>query len=108
MNRPFILEKMNVTYAADIITYTLSNSYSLNPDIGKPLNIQHTGNKYCLDCGKKIKKTFFQGFCFPCFQSSPYASECIIRPELCQAHLGLGRNKEWEEMHHNQPHLECH
>ena len=31
--------------------------------------------------------------------------KCIIRPELCEAHLGKGRDVEWEESHHNQPHF---
>jgi hypothetical protein len=43
--------------------------------------------------------------CFNCFQSAPEASECILRPELCRAHLGEGRDVAWEEAHHNQPHI---
>ncbi len=104
MTTPFILEKMKVVNMQPI-TYTLPNGWQLSQSIGQKITIRHTGNKQCLDCGRKIKKTFFQGFCFPCFQSSPQTSECIIRPELCQAHLGLGRDKEWEEKYHNQPHV---
>ena len=40
-----------------------------------------------------------------CFQNAPEASPCIIKPELCEAHLGKGRDIEWEEKHHNQPHF---
>jgi hypothetical protein len=108
MGSPFILEKMHVTNRqpdTTTITYTLSNGQCLNDFLNQKIHIYHTGNKQCLVCGRKIKKTFFQGFCFPCFQSSPQASECIIRPKLCQAHLGLGRDKAWEEQHHNQPHI---
>ena len=36
---------------------------------------------------------------------SPQNSECIIRPELCRAHLGEGRNPDWEKEHHLQPHI---
>jgi hypothetical protein len=28
-----------------------------------------------------------------------------LRPELCRAHLGEGRDLEWEEANHNQPHI---
>ena len=31
-------------------------------------------------------------------------SECIIRPELCEAHLGKGRDPEWERENHLVPH----
>ena len=37
--------------------------------------------------------------------SAPEASPCILKPELCQAHLGIGRDIEFEEKHHNKPHI---
>ena len=37
--------------------------------------------------------------------NAPESAECIIRPELCRAHLGEGRDPEWEEKHHNKPHI---
>ena len=37
--------------------------------------------------------------------SAPEASPCILKPELCQAHLGIGRDLEYEEKNHNQPHV---
>ena len=43
----------------------------------------------------KIKKSFFNGFCYPCYISSPEASPCILRPELCEAHE-KGRDVDWE------------
>jgi hypothetical protein len=36
--------------------------------------------------------------------SSPMNSDCIIRPELCEAHLGKGRDVAWEEKNHLVPH----
>ena len=73
--------------------------------VGKEISIQFCQAIYCCVCGQKIKKSFFQGFCYPCFQSSAEASECIIRPELCRAHLGCGRDVEWEKRNHDQPHF---
>ena len=32
------------------------------------------------------------------------AAECIINPELCRAHLGEGRDVEWEKRNHDTPH----
>lgn len=73
--------------------------------LGENIHLQFTGNIYCISCGRKTKKSFAQGFCFPCFRDSPHNSECIIRPELCKGHLGEGRDPEWEEQNHNQPHV---
>ena len=37
--------------------------------------------------------------------SSPEASPCILRPELCEAHEKKGRDVDWEVRHHFQPHI---
>ena len=76
----------------------------MNQWIGKHIQFHFNGNIYCLDCGQRTKKSFNQGFCFTCFQNSPMSSECIIKPELCRAHLGEGRDMEWEREHHLKDH----
>ena len=85
--------------------YTEEGLVLLNDFIGKEITIEFSGNIYCKSCGKKTKKSFSQGFCYPCFRSAPEASPCIIRPELCEAHLNKGRDVEWEQHYHNQPHV---
>jgi hypothetical protein len=77
----------------------------LNNFIEKNLKLEWSGQIQCSSCAKIIQKSFGEGFCYTCFISAPEASECIIRPELCRAHLGQGRNVEWEERNHNQPHV---
>jgi len=54
---------------------------------------------YCVACGRKTSKSFAQGFCYPCFLSAPETSECILRPELCQAQDGIARDMDWAENH---------
>ena len=54
---------------------------------------------HCDKCGNKTNKSFFQGFCYPCFVSAPESSECILKPELCQAHEGISRDMEWSKRH---------
>ena len=101
------IRKMKTEYA-NPIQYTLNigdEVVDMNARIGKPIHIKWTGQINCVACGNNIKKAFGQGFCFPCFRDSPMNSECIIRPELCEAHLGKGRDPEWEEKYHNQPHV---
>ncbi|HBH07763.1 MAG TPA: DUF2797 domain-containing protein [Flavobacteriales bacterium] len=100
------LRKMTTTIGNPIQYFTDSEKhYLLNNIIGKEVVLTHTSNKECIVCGKSIKKTYGQGFCYPCFQNAPENSECIIKPELCEGHLGKGRDPEWEQKHHNQPHV---
>lgn len=73
--------------------------------IGKPLRIRFTGARTCEVCGKRVKKFYGQGLCYPCLVSAPEASECIVRPELCQAHVGGGRDPQWEKNHHYTEHF---
>lgn len=84
---------------------SLSEELYMNDLVGKEISLTWTGRINCTSCGKVTKKSFGQGFCYSCFSSAPEAAECILRPELCRAHLGEGRDPEWEEKHHNQPHV---
>ncbi len=100
------IRKMNTEYKRPI-RYFLEGeggALSLNPLIGETIHIRFDGEIRCVVCGKRIKKTFAQGSCYDCFRNAPENSECIIRPELCRAHLGEGRDPAWEERHHNCPH----
>lgn len=87
------------------ITYRLSADIIANDYLGKELIMEATQKIFCKNCGKKTKKSFAQGFCFVCFSTAPQNADCILRPELCLAHLGQGRNPEWEQDHHFQPHV---
>lgn len=102
-----ILKKL-IASDGDPIQYRLHTDEGLvllNDFIGKEIRIEFSGNIYCKSCGRQTKKSFSQGFCYPCFRSAPEASPCIIRPELCEAHLNKGRDAEWEQTYHNQPHV---
>jgi len=83
----------------DPIKYTLpigDQLIEMNPLIGHTVQFTFNGEIRCIRCDRKTKKSFAQGFCFPCMRDAPEASECIIRPELCLAHEGKGRDPEWE------------
>ncbi|HMC97311.1 MAG TPA: DUF2797 domain-containing protein [Flavobacteriales bacterium] len=81
------------------------DALELAPFIGSTFTVRATGVLSCVSCGKQVKKLFAQGFCYPCFASAPETSECIVRPELCRAHLGEGRDAEWERAHHHTDHV---
>lgn len=73
--------------------------------ISKEFTLRFTGLLTCSVCGREVKKFYGQGFCYPCFMNAPEASPCIIRPELCRAHEGVGRDVQWELDHHMQEHV---
>lgn len=101
------ITKMDTQFE-DPIQYKLKfhdGSIDLNSYLGKEVLFEFTGQINCCICNKVIKKTFGEGFCFDCFSTSAAASPCILHPELCQAHLGLGRDPIYEQNNHNQPHL---
>ena len=104
----FDLRKMSASIKEDQIFYswkTPEGKIEINEWLGKKIEIKYDGIIHCVDCGKLTKKSFGQGFCYTCFMASPLNSPCIIRPELCEAHLGKGRDIEWEEKHHNRTHF---
>jgi hypothetical protein len=92
----------------DEVKYSLhfeQGTIEMNDFINQHVQLSWNGYIFCSSCAKKIKKTFGDGFCYTCFTTAPEATECTIRPELCRAHLGEGRDVEWEERNHNQPHI---
>lgn len=100
------LHKM-ITRHESPVKYVLQQNASelcLNDYIGKQISFRFLNEIICTACGRKTSKSFFQGFCYPCFKNAPEAAECIVNPELCRAHLGEGRDVEWEERNHNQGH----
>ena len=105
---PVVLTPENsVDYSLQLFDSTTQKEQllPLNQLIGKTISFNFNGNIICKKCGKKTKTSFNQGFCYTCFKDAPESAECIIRPELCRAHLGEGRDPEWEIKNHNQPHF---
>lgn len=99
--------KMHTALEDGVVKYQLplsGNLIDMSALIGESIKMEFDGVINCIDCGRKTKKSFSQGFCYPCFQDSPLNSPCIIKPELCEGHLGKGRDVEWEQKHHVQPH----
>ncbi|MBG90733.1 MAG: hypothetical protein CL521_02835 [Actinobacteria bacterium] len=71
--------------------------------VGQEIRIQFEGKITCTKCDRAIKKTY-DGYCYPCWRDAPETAPCVIRPELCEAHLQKGKDPEWEVRNHDQPH----
>jgi hypothetical protein len=80
-------------------------SVLLNPYLGKTITLSYQGKVNCLYCGRVTKKSFNQGYCFPCSQTLARCDFCIVRPEKCHYHLGSCREPEWAASHCFIPHI---
>jgi Protein of unknown function (DUF2797) len=69
----------------------------LNPLIGKPIKLVYTGKISCVHCGRATKKSFNQGYCYPCFISLAQCDMCIMKPETCHYSAGTCREPAWGE-----------
>jgi hypothetical protein len=101
------LEKME-TALTDSVQYTLRFDdavVDMNSCIGKPFSIRYLGKIRCVGCGTLLNKAYGQGFCYNCLQVSPLASDCIMNPEKCKAHLGVSRDMAWSQGHCLTPHI---
>jgi hypothetical protein len=72
-----------------------NQSIALNPLIGKPVKLIYTGHIFCVHCNRSIKKTFNQGYCYPCFISLAQCDMCILKPETCHYAAGTCREPDW-------------
>ncbi len=67
----------------------------LNDLLGRKLSMQYHGEIHCCHCGRKTKKSFSQGFCYPCFKKLPQCDTCIMSPEKCHYDQGTCRDAAW-------------
>lgn len=78
---------------------------ALNSLLGASLMLKHTGEIHCIHCGRATRKSFNQGYCYPCFISLAQCDLCIVRPEQCHFEAGTCREPEWAQGHCMQDHI---
>lgn len=107
MENKIILKKLRAEFTNPVTYYfpDMNTEINLNQLLGKTINIAFTGNIFCLGCHKKIPKSYGQGYCYQCFTTLPENEECVLRPELCRAHLGIARNMEYARLHCLNDHI---
>ena len=77
---------------------------AMNEQIGGALRLRYTGAIHCIECGRKTRKSFSQGYCYPCFKSLAECDLCIMKPETCHFAQGTCRDEEWAKSHCMQDH----
>ena len=73
--------------------------------LGEQVEIEWTGQIYCVSCGTKTNKSFSQGHCFRCFKTKASCDLCIMKPETCHYHLGTCREEDFAQQVCFQPHI---
>jgi hypothetical protein len=102
-----VLLKMQAIFGEEVRYFlTLgTDDIEMNELLGKKVSFEYRDTIHCIRCGKVTRKSFAQGYCYPCFTTAPETSECVLRPELCQAHEGISRDMKWSEGHCLQDHI---
>lgn len=75
------------------------NSIDMNALIGKHIELVSQGEIRCVNCDKKTKKSFNQGYCYRCLITLAQCDSCMIKPEKCHYHEGTCREPEWGKAH---------
>ncbi len=81
------------------------DAYPLNEYIGQSVTLRHLGTIECLECGRASKKSFSQGYCYPCFKKLAQCDLCIVSPERCHFDQGTCRDADFAANFCMQPHI---
>lgn len=96
------------TLSGNPVSYGLllnNESVDLGPLVGRDVTLTYSGKIFCINCGKKTKKSYSQGFCFPCTIKLAECDLCILRPETCHYDKGTCREPAWGEENCLKPHV---
>ena len=77
------IRKMQVTLESPV-QYVLpigKGTVQMNDLLGQHLMLRYVGRIECVGCGRTTRKSFNQGYCFPCFRRLAECDLCILRPE---------------------------
>ena len=79
----------------------------LNGLLGARIELRLAGAIACVACGRRIPRTFGEGYCYPCFTTLAEADQCIVKPHLCHYHdvNNPCRDNEFALAHCFQPHM---
>ena len=101
------LHKMHTQLVDGKAQYELTlngDALAMHEYIGRTLHIEFLDEIHCVACGRLTKKSFQNGYCFPCTQRLAQCDLCIVKPERCHHHLGTCREPEWGDQHCMQAH----
>ena len=71
--------------------------HGLNALIGQSLRLEFLGSINCTHCSRLTKKSFGQGYCWPCFSKLAQCDSCMMSPEKCHYDAGTCREPDWAQ-----------
>jgi len=89
-------------FPENVVQYLLplgTEKIDMNKLLGTPFHMEYLKHIHCIRCGRETRKSFSQGYCYPCFSTAPETEECVLRPELCRAHEGVARDMNYARNH---------
>ncbi|MBA5248428.1 MAG: DUF2797 domain-containing protein [Gammaproteobacteria bacterium] len=98
MQKTGYIQKMHTALDGDNAIYRLpigAGFVDMNALIGQEISLHFNGEIRCSNCGAKTKKSYSQGFCYPCCRDLARCDLCIMKPETCHHHLGTCREPLW-------------
>lgn len=102
------IDQSQIVSGQEDINYKLIFSdqvVDMNSLVGKTVKLIHSGKIFCSHCKKQIKKSYAEGFCYPCSMKLASCDLCILKPELCHYDQGTCREPSWGEEHCLKPHI---
>ena len=102
------IKKMQTSIDKGVAKYALpigDKLLVLDDIIGKDIKLVFNGNISCMNCGRFSKKSYSQGFCYPCARRLACCDLCIMRPHTCHYHLNTCRQPQWGLDNCFQPHI---
>jgi hypothetical protein len=102
------INKMQTTLVDGVANYQLpigDDLVPMNDLVGKYITLEFNGQINCCYCGVLTKKSYSQGYCYPCAQNLARCDLCIMKPETCHHHLGTCREPDWGLDYCFSPHI---
>ncbi|MDC9714744.1 MAG: DUF2797 domain-containing protein [Gammaproteobacteria bacterium] len=92
------IQKMHTTLEEGNAIYQLpigNEMVAMNALVGQEISLTFNGAITCSNCGSITKKSYSQGYCYPCCRDLARCDLCIMKPETCHHHLGTCREPLW-------------
>ncbi len=65
--------------------------------LGSRLRVRFLGEIQCQHCGRSTRKSYSQGYCYPCFKKLARCDLCIVSPTRCHFAEGTCREPDWAQ-----------
>ena len=98
------MQKMRTQVSSEQQPHTIEYFLELDDDpllmnelMGREIYLKNLDEIHCSHCNRLSKKSFGQGYCFPCFKKLPQCDLCMMSPDRCHFHLGTCRDEEFAQ-----------